>query len=48
MGRLYDAREIVTRLKTIVPVVVPNFAPFRNRSIASFFLGLRLAAGETT
>jgi TolB-like protein/class 3 adenylate cyclase len=48
MGRLDEAREIVARLRTISPVVVPEVAPFRNPEHRELFLsGLRLAAGET-
>ena len=49
MGRLDAAREIVARLRTITPVVVPEVVPFRNPEHRERFLsGLRLAAGETT
>jgi hypothetical protein len=42
-----EAREIVTRLKTITPAVVPSVVPFRNPEHCELFLsGLRLAAGE--
>jgi len=48
MGRLADARDIVTRLKTITPVVVPSVIPYRNPEHRELFLsGLRLAAGES-
>jgi len=48
MGRLDDAREIVARLRTITPVVVPPLVPFRNPEHRELYLsGLRLAAGET-
>jgi adenylate cyclase len=47
MGRLGEAREIVARLRTITPVVVPEVVPFRNPEHRELFLsGLRLAAGE--
>ena len=47
MGRLDDAREIVKRLRTVTPVVVPNVTPYRNPEHRDLFLsGLRLAAGE--
>jgi hypothetical protein len=47
MGRPDEAREIVERLRAIVPVVVPNFPQFRNPEHRELFLsGLRLAAGE--
>ena len=49
MGRLDDAREIVTRLKTITPAVIPSLVLYRNPEHQELFLsGLRLAAGETT
>jgi adenylate cyclase len=48
MGRLGEAQEIVVRLRTITPVVVPELFPFRNPEHRELFLsGLRLAAGET-
>ena len=44
-----DAREIVARLRTITPVVVPPLVPFRNPEHRELYLsGLRLAAGEAT
>jgi adenylate cyclase len=49
MGRLDVAREMVTRLKTITPVVVPSIILYRNPEHRELFLsGLRLAAGEAT
>jgi tetratricopeptide (TPR) repeat protein len=49
MGRIDEAREIVKRLRSITPVVVPNASYLRNPEHREFFLsGLRLAAGETT
>ena len=48
MGRLDEAREIVTRLKRITPAVVPSVIPYRNPEHREPLLsGLRLAAGET-
>jgi len=48
-GRLDEAREIVERLRSITPVVVPSVTPFRNPEQNELFLsGLRLAVGETT
>jgi adenylate cyclase len=48
MGRLDDAREIVERLRTITPVIVPTITPFRNPEHSELLLsGLRLAAGES-
>jgi adenylate cyclase len=49
MGRLDDAREIVTRLRAITPVVMPDASYLRNAEHRELYLsGLRLAAGETT
>jgi hypothetical protein len=49
MGRLNEAREIVSRLRVITPVVISNVIPYRNPEHAELFLsGLRLAAGEAT
>jgi TolB-like protein len=47
MGRIDEARAIITRLRALTPVVVPNDLPFRNLEDRELFLsGLRLAAGE--
>jgi TolB-like protein/class 3 adenylate cyclase len=47
MGRLDDAREIVARLRTITPVVIPDASYLRNAGHRELYLsGLRLAAGE--
>jgi len=47
MGRLADAREIVTRLRTITPVVMDQASYLRNPGHRELYLsGLRLAAGE--
>jgi len=47
MGRLDEARAIVTRLRAITPVVMPTDLPFRNPEDRELLLsGLRLAAGE--
>jgi adenylate cyclase len=49
MGRLDEAREIVERLRTITPTVMPSTRQLRNPEHRELFLsGLRLAAGETT
>jgi class 3 adenylate cyclase len=49
MGRLDEAREVVTRLRAITSVVVPADLPHRNSEQRELYLsGLRLAAGETT
>jgi adenylate cyclase len=47
MGRLDDAREVVTRLRAITPVVIPDASYLWNAEQRELFLsGLRLAAGE--
>jgi adenylate cyclase len=47
MGRLDEAREIVRRLRAIVPVVMPDASYLRNAEHHELLLsGLRLAAGE--
>jgi hypothetical protein len=49
MGQLDDAREIVTRLRAITPVVIPDANYLRNAGHRDLYLsGLRLAAGEPT
>ena len=48
MGRLDDAREVVTRLRAITPLVVPSVGYLRNEHREFFLSGLRLAAGEAT
>ena len=49
MGRLDDAREVVTRLRAITSVVIPDASSLRNPEHRELFLsGLRLAAGEAT
>jgi adenylate cyclase len=48
MGRLDDAREMVTRLRAITSVVIPDASFLRNPEHRELLLsGLRLAAGET-
>jgi adenylate cyclase len=48
IGQLDNAREIVQRLRTITPVVIPDVSYLRNPEQNEVFLsGLRLAAGET-
>jgi len=48
MGRLDEARDLVAKLRTITPLVVPSAAQFRNPEDRELYLsGLRLAAGET-
>ncbi len=47
MGRLAEAREIVTRLRAISSVVIPDASSLRNAEHRELFLsGLRLASGE--
>jgi hypothetical protein len=49
MGRFDDAREIVTRLRAITRVVIPDASFLRNPEHRELFLsGLRLAAGAAT
>ena len=45
---LDEAREAVTRLREITPVVIPDASFLRNPEHRELFLsGLRMAAGET-
>ena len=47
MGRLDEAREIVARLRSITPVVMPDVSNFRKPEHRELLLsGLRVAAGE--
>lgn len=47
MGRLDDARAIVSRPRAITPAVMERGARYRNPELRELFLsGLRLAAGE--
>jgi hypothetical protein len=47
MGRLDDARKIVSRLGAITPRVMEPATRYRNPELRELFLsGLRLAAGE--
>jgi hypothetical protein len=49
MGRLDQARAIVTRLRAITPLVVPSDMPYRNPEHRELLLsGLRLAMGDAT
>jgi pentatricopeptide repeat protein len=49
MGRLDEARNIVTRLRAITPVVMEPATRYRNPELRELFLsGLRLAAGEAS
>jgi len=47
MGGLDEARDLVTRLRAITPLVVANDHIFRRAEDREFYLsGLRIAAGE--
>jgi TolB-like protein/class 3 adenylate cyclase len=47
LGRLDEARELVERLRSITPAVVPSASHWRNPEHRELYLsGLRLAAGE--
>jgi len=47
MGRLDDARQVITRLHAVTPVVAPDISYVRNAEQRERYLsGLRLAAGE--
>ena len=49
MGRLHAAQEILKRLASLTPVVVPTANPFRNPEHSEMLrIGLRLAMSETT
>jgi hypothetical protein len=47
LGRLDDAGEVVTRLRAITSLVIPDASFFRNAEHRELYLsGLRLAAGS--
>ena len=47
MGRLEEAREMVSRLRALTNVVVPGAEHWRDPECREFYLsGLRLAASE--
>jgi tetratricopeptide (TPR) repeat protein len=49
MGRLEEARDVVARLRSITPMVVPETVNYREPAHRELFLsGLRLAMGEET
>jgi TolB-like protein len=49
MGRLDEAREIVSRLRAITPVVMESATRYRNPEYRELYLsGLRVAVGEVT
>jgi adenylate cyclase len=48
MGRLAEAHEIIERLRTLTPILVPSYLPFRNPEHRELLLsGLRLAMDDT-
>ena len=47
LGRIDEAREVVERLRSFTPLVVPPQIPYRREAHREvYFSGLRLAAGE--
>jgi hypothetical protein len=49
MGRIDETREVIARLHTITPRVIPKLSPLSNPEHRELYLsGLRLAAGEET
>jgi predicted Zn-dependent protease len=47
MGRLGEAREIVSRLRAVTPLVIQDTSPMRNPEHRELLMsGLKLAAGE--
>ena len=49
MGRLDEARQVVTKLRTITSMVAPDIGYVRNDEHRELYLsGLRLAAGEAS
>jgi len=49
MGQIDEAREVIARLRTITPRVMPNRIRLSNPEHRELYLsGLRLAAGEDT
>jgi len=47
LGRIEEAREVIERLRSFTPMVVPPQIPYRSEAHrAVYFSGLRLAAGE--
>jgi hypothetical protein len=49
MGRIEEAREVVTQLRAIAPVLISDASRFRNAEQRELYVsGLRLAAGEAT
>ena len=49
LGRIEEAQEMVKRVRSLTPLVIPNADHWRIAEDREFFLkGLRLAAGEST
>ena len=49
MGRLDEARELVTQLRAITPIVIPDVSYLRSAAQRELYLsGLRLAAGKAS
>ena len=49
MDRLNEARDVIARLRTITPLVLPRDLPFRKPEDRELLLsGLRLAMGGVT
>jgi len=49
VGRLDEAKEIVSRLRTVTETIIPSTLHFRNSEHRELYMaGLRLAAGEET
>ena len=47
MGRIDEAREVIARLRTTTPRVIPKLSRLSNPAHRELYLsGLRLAAGE--
>jgi len=48
MGRIDEARQIITRLRAITSIVIPDSSRFQQPEHRELLLsGLRLASGET-
>jgi adenylate cyclase len=49
LGRLDEAREIVSRLRAMTPLIVPPMIPYRKEAHRAVYIsGLRLATSETS
>jgi adenylate cyclase len=48
LGRMDNARDVVSRLRAITPAIVPKVTNYRDPAQREMFMsGLRVAAGET-